>query len=206
MRPKIALKFSNFKSWFSLSRYRYNCMQYMWVREYLHHLRTQWRFRLCMHFADSVQYVIDDLVRKNVPAYRCLWLLYVNFYREEKKQVLGLPNQKNGALRHDGSCCAFKISELTFVLVEIFVENVCCMLDKTIILHFWRNLMQLDSAVCNIFLFIFHDKKRVSSKSEENFGKCQVVFFSIISELERMRTSNFCKIECQPCCKFFFHS
>ena len=94
MRPHITLKFFNFKSWVSFSRYRYNCMQYMRLREYMHHLRTRWHFKLCMHFADSVQYVIDDLVQENVPAYRCLWPLYVNFYKEEKKHILKLPKQK----------------------------------------------------------------------------------------------------------------
>ena len=68
---------------------------------------------------------------------------------------------------------------------------------KTILFHFWQNLKQFDSAVCIIFLFIFRDKKRVSPKSGEKFGKCQVVFFSIISELEKVRVSNFCKSECQ---------
>ena len=179
MRPHITLKFSNFKSGVSLSRYRYNCIQYMRLREYMHHLRTERRFILCMHFADSVQYVLHDIVRENVPACLCLWPSYVNFYREEKNHVLRLPNQKNGALRHDESCCDFKISELTFVLVEIFVENVCCILEKTILLHFWQNLKQFVSAVCNIFLFIFRDKKRVSPKSGEKFGKCQVVFFQL---------------------------
>ena len=138
MRPHITLKFFNFKSWISFSRYRYNCMQYKRLREYMHHLRTRWHFKLCMHFADSVQYVIDDLVRENVPAYLCLWPSYVCFYREEKKHTLRLPNKKNGALRHDESCCHFKISELTFGLFEIFVEYVCCMFDKSFLLPFDR--------------------------------------------------------------------
>ena len=138
LRPHITLKFSKFSSWVSLSRYRYNCMQYMQLREYMHHLRTQRRFKLCMHFADSVQYVIDDIVRENVPAYLCLWPSYVNFYREEKKRILRLPNQTNGALRHDESCCFLKISELTAFLVRIFVEHVCCMFDKAFILPFDR--------------------------------------------------------------------
>ena len=178
VRPHITLKFSNFKSRVSLSRYRYNCMQYMRLREYMHHLRKERRFKLCMQFADSVQYVIHDIVRENVPAYLCLWPSYVKFYREEKNHVLRLPNQKNGALRHDESCCDFKISELTFVLVEIFVENVCCSFDKTFRLPFWQNLKQFNCAVSNAFLFIFRDKKRVSSKNWEFFGECQIVFFS----------------------------
>ena len=86
------------------------------------YLPTQSRFKLCMQLADSVQYVIDVLVREKMLPYLCLWLLDVNFYREEKKHVLGLPNEKNGTLKHDEFCCDFKIPELTFVLVEIFVE------------------------------------------------------------------------------------
>ena len=66
-----------------------------------------------------------------------------------------------------------------FVLVKIFVEYVCRMVDKTILLHFWQNLMQFDCAVCNIFLFIFRDKKPVSSKNGEDFAKCQVGFFQL---------------------------
>ena len=169
-------------------------MQYMWLREYMHHIGTEWPFKFSKHLADSVQYVIDDILRQNVPAYRCLWLLYVNFYREEKKQVLGLPNQKNGALRHDGSCCAFKISELTFVLVEIFVVYVCCMFDKPFLLPFWQKLMQFDCAVCKFFLFIFHDKKLVSPKNGETFGECQVVFFSVIWDLENWELATFAKL------------
>ena len=88
----------------------------------MHYLRTQSRFKLCMQLADSVQYVIDVLVREKMLPYLCLWLLDVNFYREEKKHVLGLPNEKNGTLKHDESCCDFEIPGLTFVLVEIFVE------------------------------------------------------------------------------------
>ena len=91
------------------------------------YLPTQSRFKLCMQLADSVQYVIDVLVREKMLPYLCLWRLDVNFYREEKKHVLGLANQKNGNLKHDESCCDFKIPELTFVLFEIFVEYVCCM-------------------------------------------------------------------------------
>ena len=64
LQPHITLKFSKNKSWVSLSRYRYNCMQYMRLREYMHCLRTQSRFKLCMQLADSVQYVIDVLVRE----------------------------------------------------------------------------------------------------------------------------------------------
>ena len=169
VRPHITLKFSNFKSRVSLSRYRYNCMQYMRLREYMHHLRTETSFNLCMQFADSVQFVIHDIVRENVPAYLCLWPSYVKFYREEKNHVLRLPNQKNGALGHDESCCDFKMYELTFVLVKIFVEYVCCSFDKTFRLPFWQNLMQFDCAVCNIFLFIFRDKRLGSPKNEVFF-------------------------------------
>ena len=89
LRPHVSLKFSNFKSWVSLSRYRYNCKQYKRRMEYMHYLRTQSRFKLCMQLADSVQYVIDVLVREKMLPYLCLWPSYVNFYREEKSTFWG---------------------------------------------------------------------------------------------------------------------
>ena len=89
LRPHITLKFSNFKSWVSLSRYRYNCKQYMRRMEYMHYLRTQSRFKLCMQLADSVQFVIDVLVREKMLPYLCLWPSYVNFYRKEKSTFWG---------------------------------------------------------------------------------------------------------------------
>ena len=89
LRPHITLKFSNFKCWVSLSRYRYNCEQYMRRTEYMHYQQTQSRFKLCMQLADYVQCVIDVLVREKMLPYLCLWPSGVNFYREEKSTFRG---------------------------------------------------------------------------------------------------------------------
>ena len=170
-------------------------MRYMRRMEYMHYLWTQWRVKMCMLFATFVQYVIDVLVREKVPPYLCLWPSYDNFYREEKKNFLRLPNQKHGTLRHEHSCCFFKLSELT----AFFGRDLCGIrllyvrqINST---PFWQNLKQFDCSVCNVSLFVFRDKKLVGSKNKESFGEWQVVSFQFFLNYKK-RTSNFCKTEC----------
>ena len=121
--------------------------------------KKQWRFRLCMHFADSVQYVIDDLVRENVPAYRCLWPLYVNFYKEEKKHILKLPKQKKWSPEARWVLLWFQNFRIDICFSRDFCRIRLLYVRYIISTPFWQNLKQFNCAGSNAFLFVFRDKK-----------------------------------------------